>query len=284
MRGAKKALSRTASLLPPLTALCLIVSMLSVSGALELMCSILSPAAQLLGIPREVIPLCIISPLSGSGSIAVLQDIFENTTADLEAFLKTIDSVKNNLAGIDVCDDQRDVPAWERVAAAGVGALTISYGSAIQGGQDGFKGLLQSILPQLGVALGMFALGITNPWLFIPALIATGGISAYFSNTRLERIVREKLGEKIKDSILESMEKNTDTAIEKLSKTLDNIAERVNSGMEKEIYGIQQSVDNVLKIRKEGENTAKQREALLLEQRKKAIALIDRLEDLLEQI
>ena len=213
-----------------------------------------------------------------------LQDIFENTTADLEAFLKTIDSVKNNLAGIDVCDDQRDVPAWERVAAAGVGALTISYGSAIQGGQDGFKGLLQSILPQLGVALGMFALGITNPWLFIPALIATGGISAYFSNTRLERIVREKLGEKIKDSILESMEKNTDTAIEKLSKTLDNIAERVNSGMEKEIYGIQQSVDNVLKIRKEGENKAKQREALLLEQRKKAIALIDRLEDLLEQI
>ncbi len=82
MRGAKKALSRTASLLPPLTALCLIVSMLSVSGALELMCSILSPAAQLLGIPREVIPLCIISPLSGSGSIAVLQDIFEKFSPD----------------------------------------------------------------------------------------------------------------------------------------------------------------------------------------------------------
>ncbi len=82
MRGAKKALSQAASLLAPLTALCLIVSMLSVSGSLELISSILSPLARLLGIPEEVIPLCIISPLSGSGSIAVLEDIFTRFSPD----------------------------------------------------------------------------------------------------------------------------------------------------------------------------------------------------------
>ena len=213
-----------------------------------------------------------------------LQDIFENTTADLEAFLETIDSVKNNLAGHDVCEDQRDVPVWERVAAAGVGALTVSYGSVIQGGQDGFKGLLKSILPQVGVALGMIVLGVTNPWIFIPALIATGGISAYFSNSKLEKIIREKLGEKVKNSILDSVEENAETAIEKLSIALDEIAEQVDSGMQKEINGIQQSVDNVLKIKQEGENKAKQRETVLLEQRKNAAALIDKLEDLLEQL
>lgn len=213
-----------------------------------------------------------------------LQDIFENTTADLEAFLETIDSVKNNLAGHDVCEDQRDVPVWERVAAAGVGALTVSYGSVIQGGQDGFKGLLKSILPQVGVALGMIVLGVTNPWIFIPALIATGGISAYFSNSKLEKIVREKLGEKVKNSILDSVEENAETAIEKLGKALDEIAEQVDSGMQKEITSIQQSVDKVLKIKQEGENKAKQRETVLLEQRKNAAVLIDKLEDLLEQL
>lgn len=213
-----------------------------------------------------------------------LEDIFANTTADLEAFLGTIDSVKNNLAGHDVCEDQRDVPVWERVAAAGVGALTVSYGSMIQGGQDGFKGLLKSILPQVGVSLGMIVLGVTNPWIFIPALIATGGLSAYFSNSKLEKIVREKLGEKVKNSILDSVEENAETAIEKLSKVLDELAEQVDSGMQKEITGIQQSVDNVLKIKQEGENKAKQRETVLLEQRKNAAALIDKLEDLLEQL
>ena len=213
-----------------------------------------------------------------------LQDIFENTTADLEAFLETIDSVKNNLAGHDVCEDQRDVPVWERVAAAGVGALTVSYGSVIQGGQDGFKGLLKSILPQVGVALGMIVLGVTNPWIFIPALIATGGISAYFSNSKLEKIVREKLGEKVKNSILDSVEENAETAIEKLSNALDEIAEQVDSGMQKEITSIQQSVDKVLKIKQEGENKTKQRETVLLEQRKNAAVLIDKLEDLLEQL
>lgn len=213
-----------------------------------------------------------------------LEDIFENTTADLEAFLGTIDSVKNNLAGHDVCEDQRDVPVWERMAAAGVGALTVSYGSMIQGGQDGFKGLLKSILPQVGVSLGMIVLGVTNPWIFIPALIATGGLSAYFSNSKLEKIVREKLGEKVKNSILDSVEENAETAIEKLSKVLDELAEQVDSGMQKEITGIQQSVDDVLKIKQEGENKAKQRETVLLEQRKNAAALIDKLEDLLEQL
>ena len=202
----------------------------------------------------------------------------------MEAFLETIDSVKNNLAGHDVCEDQRDVPVWERVAAAGVGALTVSYGSMIQGGQDGFKGLLKSILPQVGVALGMIVLGVTNPWIFIPALIATGGISAYFSNSKLEKIVREKLGEKVKNSILDSVEENAETAIEKLSKALDEIAEQVDSGMQKEITSIQQSVDKVLKIKQEGENKAKQRETVLLEQRKNAAVLIDKLEDLLEQL
>lgn len=82
LRGAKKGLSQTASLLPALTALCLMVSMLSASGALELICRLLSPAARLLGIPEEVIPLCIISPLSGSGSLAVLKNIFTRFSPD----------------------------------------------------------------------------------------------------------------------------------------------------------------------------------------------------------
>lgn len=82
LKGAKKALSGTAELLPALTALCIIVAMLSASGVLELSGKLLAPLSALLGIPSEVIPLCIISPLSGSGSLSVLQDIFSDFSPD----------------------------------------------------------------------------------------------------------------------------------------------------------------------------------------------------------
>jgi len=82
LKGAKKALTQTADLLPALTALCLMVSMLSSSGALEILGKLLSPVCNFLGIPQEVLPLCIISPLSGSGSLTVLEEIFREFSPD----------------------------------------------------------------------------------------------------------------------------------------------------------------------------------------------------------
>ena len=82
LKGAKKALSQTADLLPALSALCLMVSMLSASGVLRLAENLLSPICTVTGVPREVLPLCIISPLSGSGSLTVLEGIFSEFSPD----------------------------------------------------------------------------------------------------------------------------------------------------------------------------------------------------------
>lgn len=80
--GAKKALSQTANLLPTLTALSLAVSMLMSSGGTQVLSQIIKPFTDFFGIPSEVIPLCIISPLSGSGSITVLENILNNHSPD----------------------------------------------------------------------------------------------------------------------------------------------------------------------------------------------------------
>ncbi len=82
IEGAKKALGQTAELLPCLTALCVMVTVLDASGVISLLCDLFGPALSRLGIPREVLPLCLISPLSGSGSIAVLQEIFSEFSPD----------------------------------------------------------------------------------------------------------------------------------------------------------------------------------------------------------
>ena len=211
-----------------------------------------------------------------------IQDMYESSQIDLEKFLKTIDEIKDSLSDNGVNDDQRDVPAWERIVAAGVGFAFVSTGSIIQAGQDGFKGLLKSIIPQLVVGVGMLLIGITNPWVLIPALFATGGISAFLSNSKLEDKLKEKLGATVKDSLLNASDEKAEKAMDKIAESLDAIVEQADSGMKREIDSIKENVDKILQVKKEGEEKAKAREQNLLTQQKKAEKIVDSIEELIE--
>lgn len=81
-KGAVQGLETAVSLLPVLVGLTLAVSMFTASGASELLTKLLSPIFSVFGIPEEVIPLCIISPVSGSGSLTVFEQILTQYGAD----------------------------------------------------------------------------------------------------------------------------------------------------------------------------------------------------------
>lgn len=83
--GAKKGFDTFLSLLPVLSGLILAVSMLRESGALDVIEKALLPAARFLGIPEEVIPLCILSPVSGSGSLSMYESILAQYGPDSAA-------------------------------------------------------------------------------------------------------------------------------------------------------------------------------------------------------
>ncbi|XOQ43810.1 MAG: Spore maturation protein B [Clostridium sp.] len=80
--GAKEGLRSTIAILPTLIGLILAVSMFSASGALDLLSSFLAPVASLIGLPKQVMPLTLIRPISGSGSTAVLTQIFKDYGPD----------------------------------------------------------------------------------------------------------------------------------------------------------------------------------------------------------
>ena len=73
--GAKKGFDVFLSILPSLTALFLAVQMLKSSQGIEIITKILSPVADLLKIPPETLSLCILSPISGGGSLSVYESI-----------------------------------------------------------------------------------------------------------------------------------------------------------------------------------------------------------------
>ncbi len=80
--GAKDGIGSLISVAPSLIGLVIAVNMLSASGFFEIMCSLLSPACNAVGIPPEILPLGLIRPVSGSGSFAVLSSILETYGAD----------------------------------------------------------------------------------------------------------------------------------------------------------------------------------------------------------
>lgn len=80
--GAKKGFDVFLSILPSLTALFLAVEMLKTSGGIKILTFVLSPVAKLLNIPDEVLPLCILSPISGGGSLSVYETILSEYGPD----------------------------------------------------------------------------------------------------------------------------------------------------------------------------------------------------------
>lgn len=82
LEGAKEGMRSTVSIAPALIGLITAVTMLKASGALDLFTAAIRPAAAFLGFPPEVMPLTLLRPVSGSGSIAILDQIFATCGPD----------------------------------------------------------------------------------------------------------------------------------------------------------------------------------------------------------
>ena len=82
IKGAEKGFESAVKLLPPLMGLVLGVTMLRHSGALDVIIKMLEPVAEISGIPGEVLPLAVLSPISGSGSLTMFEQIPKNNGPD----------------------------------------------------------------------------------------------------------------------------------------------------------------------------------------------------------
>lgn len=82
IEGAGEGMRILADIFPPLVAMLVAVEMLRASGAMELFLNAVSPIVGKIGIPKEVMPLVITRPLSGSGAIGVLSGILNDYGAD----------------------------------------------------------------------------------------------------------------------------------------------------------------------------------------------------------
>ena len=82
IEGAKDGLQVTLRIFPYLLAMIIAVEIFKAANLMNLLNNLLAPLANLIGLPKELIPLIIIKPLSGSGAIGVFTDIIKEFGPD----------------------------------------------------------------------------------------------------------------------------------------------------------------------------------------------------------
>lgn len=82
VEGAKEGFNVSLRIMPYLIAIFIAIGCLRGSGALDFTTELLSRPCKLLGLDPELIPLIIMKPISGSGSLAIVKDILSTHGAD----------------------------------------------------------------------------------------------------------------------------------------------------------------------------------------------------------
>ncbi len=80
--GAKEGIQILISIFPTLIGLFVAIGALRSSGILDFIINLLSPILNIFNFPTEIMPLALIRPISGSGSIAVATDIMKTYGVD----------------------------------------------------------------------------------------------------------------------------------------------------------------------------------------------------------
>ncbi len=80
--GAKDAIKLCLDVLPFLVTIFVAIQLFKISGLTSLLANFLSPIMNTIQIPSELTELMLIRPFSGSGSLALLEDIFSTYGAD----------------------------------------------------------------------------------------------------------------------------------------------------------------------------------------------------------
>ncbi len=82
VEGAKDGFNTAVRIIPYLVAMLFAIGIFRTSGAMDVVVAILSPITNLIGMPAEVMPLALLRPLSGSGSLGLMTELMKTNGPD----------------------------------------------------------------------------------------------------------------------------------------------------------------------------------------------------------
>ncbi|MBP9212613.1 MAG: spore maturation protein [Bacteroidetes bacterium] len=82
VEGAKDGFNTAVKIIPFLVAMLFAIGIFRASGAMDVVVALLSPITNLIGMPADVLPLALLRPLSGSGSMGLMTELMKTNGPD----------------------------------------------------------------------------------------------------------------------------------------------------------------------------------------------------------
>jgi spore maturation protein B len=82
VEGAKEGFNVGVKIIPYLVAMLVAIAMFRASGAMDVLTDLVKPITSLIGMPSEVLPMALMRPLSGSGSLGVMSELMSSFGVD----------------------------------------------------------------------------------------------------------------------------------------------------------------------------------------------------------
>jgi len=82
IEGAKEGFTVAVNIIPFLVAILVAIGMFRASGAMDFLVKLLSPLTNLIGVPAETLPVALMRPLSGSGSLGLVTELMNQHGPD----------------------------------------------------------------------------------------------------------------------------------------------------------------------------------------------------------
>jgi len=210
-----------------------------------------------------------------------LTEMVESIDSSVGSLLDEIDDIKAELSGVTATPetDEKDISPLERVVSAAGGFVIGGIGSALVGGTMGFKEMIKSLGPQIALVVGMYIVGITNPFIFIGALLAAGAFQGFLKQSSItaqtKKKVAEEMSKKLSTEAVEIAEKMAFAVEEKTEAFTGSIAE----GLDREIKSVHQQVEEALRELKAGESQVALKRKQLVDSKTQLADLDSRLID-----
>ncbi len=80
--GAKEGFNVAVRIIPYLVGMFVAIGIFRASGALDFLVALLDPVTRLIGMPAEALPMVLMRPLSGSGSLGIMSDVLKTYGPD----------------------------------------------------------------------------------------------------------------------------------------------------------------------------------------------------------
>jgi len=174
----------------------------------------------------------------------------------------------------------RGSAVWKRMLAAAAGFILLSPGADLVGANLGFKEMLKSLAPQMGLLVAMLLVGLSNPLTWIPVLLVAGLVQGLLKAKSSADKIKAKVVEGMINAIREKTTESAESMGQQVSWQTKKIVEMVGASLEKEIQSVRDQVEAVLETIQAGESRVQAKLKVLAVAETQARQLVAKLADL----